>query len=52
MHITVCAVKPQTVDREVEQGGEKDESPEEDGDGRMQPVMERRGMARVERDES
>lgn len=44
--------QPQAVNREVEHGGENDESPEEDEDGRIEPAMERREMARAERDES
>lgn len=41
--------QPQAVDRGVEQGGENNESPEEEEDGRMKPGVERREMARAER---
>ncbi|KAK0138039.1 Pro-Pol polyprotein [Merluccius polli] len=44
--------QPQAADREVEQGGENDVSPEEDEDGRMEPVVERGETAGAEGDAS
>lgn len=42
--------QPQVADREVEHGGEEDESPEEDEDGKMEPGVKSRDMAGAERE--